>query len=123
MSWIPAGLLFGTTITSLFRVKLTGLPTWPDAKRFAGLVVFADRKTSAGAPFLICVASVPELPNEYVGSLSIAGSTSVSDAAAKMVRPVMLDLPVLAAAPPGPERNDECEHGEQADERPDRSTT
>src|SRR5215468_9393076 len=102
MEVIPAGLFLGTTMTSLFRVKFTGLDNFPAAKSCAGWVVAAARNTSAGAPLVICVASVPELPNEYVGPLSIAGSTSVSDAAAKTVRPVMLDLLVLAAAPPVP---------------------
>ena len=47
-----------------------------------GSVMFAEAKTSAGAPFLICVASVFEPPNEYVSFGAIAGKTSVSDDAA-----------------------------------------
>ena len=44
--------------------------------------VFADANTSAGAPFRICVASAFDPANEYFSFLSIAGNTSVSDAAA-----------------------------------------
>ena len=80
---IPAGFDFGTTITSVLRVKFTGFSTRPCAKSIAGIVVFADANTSAGAPFVICVASVFEPANEYVWFLSIAGKTSVSEAAAK----------------------------------------
>ena len=44
--------------------------------------MFAEANTSAGAPCVICVASVFEPPNEYFSCGSIAGNTSVSDAAA-----------------------------------------
>ena len=44
--------------------------------------MFAEAKTSAGAPCVICAASVLEPPNEYFGAVSICGKTSVSDAAA-----------------------------------------
>ena len=47
--------------------------------RAAGTVVFADMSTSAGAPFVICVASADELPNEYLLPESICGSTVVID--------------------------------------------
>src|SRR5581483_320864 len=80
-----AGFDFGTTITSVLRVKLTGLSTRPFRKSCAGIVVFADAKTSAGAPFAICVASAFEPANEYLGERSIAGKTSVSDDAANTV--------------------------------------
>ena len=44
--------------------------------------MFADAKTSAGAPFVICVASAFEPAKEYVFAVgSIFGNTSVSDAA------------------------------------------
>src|SRR5215510_13765697 len=45
--------------------------------------VFAEANTSAGAPLRICVASAFEPANEYFSFLSIAGKTSVSDAAAR----------------------------------------
>ena len=44
--------------------------------------MFAEANTSAGAPCVICAASVFEPPNEYFGPASIFGKTSVSDAAA-----------------------------------------
>ena len=44
--------------------------------------MFADAKTSAGAPSWIWAASVFEPANEYFGPESIAGNTSVSDDAA-----------------------------------------
>ena len=61
--------------------------------------VFAAMKTSAGAPFVICVPSVPELPNEYVLLESICGRTVVIDEPAKTVIPAVA-CPGLAAAPP-----------------------
>ena len=82
MLLMPAGFAFGTTITRVLRVKTTGFSTTPDAKSCAGSVVLADANTSAGAPFVICVASAFEPANENVLPLSIAGKTSVSDAAA-----------------------------------------
>src|ERR1700730_3032846 len=54
------------------------------------MVVFAEAKTSAGAPWLIWAASVLEAPNEYFGPESICGNTSVSDAAAYTVIPLTL---------------------------------
>ena len=80
-----AGFDFGTTITSVLRVKLTGLSTKPCWKSSAGMSVFAEAKTSAGAPLRICVASAFEPANEYFSLLSNAGNTSVSDAAASTV--------------------------------------
>ena len=68
--------------TSRLRVKMTGFSTRPFAKSWSGIVVFAEAKTSAGAPCVICVASVFEPANEYFGPESICGNTSVSDAAA-----------------------------------------
>jgi hypothetical protein len=56
----------------------TGFSTTP-RMRAAGTVVFADMSTSAGAPFVICVASADELPNEYLLPESICGSTVVID--------------------------------------------
>ncbi len=44
--------------------------------------MFADAKTSAGAPWVIWAASVLEAANEYLGPESICGNTSVSDDAA-----------------------------------------
>ena len=99
MLWIPAGFDFGTTITSVLRVKLTGLSTKPCGNSSAGMSVFAEAKTSAGAPFRICVASAFEPANEYVCVLSIAGKTSVSDAAANTVTDTVA-LVDFAAAPP-----------------------
>src|SRR4051794_17781543 len=55
--------------------------------------------TSAGAPFWICVASVPVLPNEYVLPRSMSGSTCVSDEPAKTVRPPAARAGAADAAP------------------------
>ena len=55
---------FGTTTTSALRVKLTGLSTKPCWKSCAGISVFAEANTSAGAPLRICVASAFEPANE-----------------------------------------------------------
>src|SRR5579871_675590 len=80
---MPPGLDLGTTITSVLRVKSTGCSIRPFANSCAGIVVFADANTSAGAPSVICAASVLDPANEYFGPGSIAGKTCVSDAAAK----------------------------------------
>ena len=82
MLWMPAGFDFGTTITSVLRVNTTGFEQSPFAYSWFGSVMFAEAKTSAGAPCWICAASVFEPPNEYCGDGSIFGKTSVSDAAA-----------------------------------------
>ena len=84
-------------------MKTTGFCTSPFANSCAGIVVFADANTSAGAPSVIWAASVFDAANEYFGPASIFGKTSVSDAAAYTVMPLtLLDpcLPALAAAPP-----------------------
>ena len=47
---MPAGFDFGTTITSVLRVKTTGLEQSPFANSWFGSVMFADANTSAGAP-------------------------------------------------------------------------
>ena len=47
--------------------------------------MFADAKTSAGAPCWICAASALEPANEYSSLASICGKTFVSDAAAYTV--------------------------------------
>src|SRR4051794_24830320 len=47
--------------------------------------MFADAKTSAGAPCWICAASVFEPANEYLADESICGRTSVREAAAYTV--------------------------------------
>ena len=44
--------------------------------------MFAEAKTSAGAPCSICVASVFDPANEYVSCGAIFGKTFVSDDAA-----------------------------------------
>jgi len=66
--------------------------------------VFADAKTSAGAPSWICTASVFEPANEYIGVGSIRGSTFVRDAAAYTVicARVAATALSLAEAPPTP---------------------
>ena len=48
MLWMPAGFDFGTTITSVFRVKTTGFEQRPFCVELFGSVMFADAKTSAG---------------------------------------------------------------------------
>ena len=79
---MPAGFDVGTTSTSRLRVKTTGFCTSPFANSCAGIVVFAEANTSAGAPRVICAASVFDAANEYFGPESIFGKTSVNDAAA-----------------------------------------
>ncbi len=82
MFWMWAGFELGTTITSLLRVKTIGLEQKPSWNSPFGRVMFAEAKTSAGAPCRICAASAFEPPKEYFSFLSIAGKTFVSDAAA-----------------------------------------
>src|SRR5579871_5242185 len=82
---MSAGFVFGTMITSVLRVKSTGFSTSPCVYSMFGIVVFADASTSAGAPFMICVASVLDPAKEYVSRESIAGNASVNDDAAKTV--------------------------------------
>ena len=60
---ILAGFAFGTTTTSVLRVNTTGFEHSPFEKSCCGSVVFADANTSAGAPCVICAASVFEPPN------------------------------------------------------------
>src|SRR6266436_8669984 len=100
---MPAGFDVGTTSTSRFRVKMTGFCTRPFANNCSGIVVFAEAKTSAGAPCVICAASVLEAPNEYFGPESILGNTAVSDEAAYTVIPLTrleaFTLGCAAAAP------------------------
>ncbi len=79
---MPAGFDVGTTSTSRLRVNTTGFCTSPPANSWAGIVVLAEANTSAGAPWVICAASVLEAPNEYLGPGSIFGKTSVNEAAA-----------------------------------------
>src|SRR5215471_18481094 len=85
MFWMWAGLLFGTTITSLFRVKTIGLEQRLFWKSWSGSAMLAEANTSAGAPWVIWAASAFEPPNEYFSFGSIAGKTLVSEAAAKTV--------------------------------------
>ena len=73
---------FGTTITSVLRVKTTGFEHSPCEWSCLGSVMLAEAKTSAGAPCAICAASVFEPPNEYFSLESIAGKAFVSEAAA-----------------------------------------
>ena len=79
---MSAGFAVGTTITSVLRVKTTGFEQSPAWKSCVGSVMLAEANTSAGAPCWICAASVFEPPKEYFSVLSIAGKTSVSEAAA-----------------------------------------
>ena len=85
MLWMFAGFDFGTTITSVLRVKTTGFEQRPFAIELRGNVVFAEANTSAGAPSVIWAASAFEPPNEYFCARSIFGKASVSDAAAYTV--------------------------------------
>src|SRR5687767_3309722 len=91
----PAGLAVGTMIVNLFAANVTGSP-WarPSSTSFWGLVVSAARKTSAGAPCSIWVASAADESVEMVRtapgtSASYATLTSsrtlASDAAPKTV--------------------------------------
>ena len=47
------GFDFGTTTTSVFRVKTTGFEHSPLEYSWFGSVMFAEAKTSAGAPWMI----------------------------------------------------------------------
>src|SRR5581483_11779011 len=85
MLWMLAGFDFGKTITSALRVKTIGVEHAPFAYSCAGSVMFAEAKTSAGAPSWIWDARAFEPANEYFGAESIFGKTSVSDAAAYTV--------------------------------------
>ena len=71
---------------SSFRVNTTGFSTRPCSYSCSGSFVFAEAKTSAGAPCWICAASMFEPENEYRSCDAICGKTFVSDAAAKTVR-------------------------------------
>src|ERR1700745_3480302 len=82
---MSAGFDFGTTITSVLRVKTFGFEQSPCWKSCVGSVMLADANTSAGAPCLIWPARVFEPPKEYFSLLSIAGKTLVSEAAAYTV--------------------------------------
>jgi hypothetical protein len=48
----------------VLRVKTTGFEQRPFSATCCGSVMFADAKTSAGAPCWICAASVFEPPKE-----------------------------------------------------------
>src|SRR5207248_1044986 len=61
---MPAGFDFGTMRTSVFRVNTTGCVQRPFCHNCCGNAVFADAKTSAGAPSWICAARVFEPANE-----------------------------------------------------------
>src|SRR5690606_17347996 len=59
----PAGLPFGTAIRSRLRAKIRGSPaTPPAAATWSMFEMFADAKTSTGAPSRICARSVELLP-------------------------------------------------------------
>ncbi len=76
------GVLLGTTITSLLRVKTTGFEQRSSWKSSVGSVMLAEANTSAGAPCLICAARAFEPAKEYFWCGAMAGKTSVSEAAA-----------------------------------------
>ena len=58
---IPAGFPIGTITVSLFVANVTAGPAArPLSTSFCGLVVSADRKTSAGAACSILVSSADE---------------------------------------------------------------
>ena len=59
-----AGFAFGTITTSVFRVKTTGFEQSLASYSCRGRAVFAEAKTSAGAPCWICVASMLEPAKE-----------------------------------------------------------
>ena len=77
-----AGFDFGTITVSLFLVNTTGFEQSLSLYSCSGRVMFAEAKTSAGAPSRICAASVFEPANEYFAPGAIFGSASVSEAAA-----------------------------------------
>jgi len=59
-----AGFDFGTIRMSALRVNTTGFSTIPSPYSFCGSAVFAEAKTSAGAPCSIWVASMFEPPKK-----------------------------------------------------------
>lgn len=77
-----AGFDLGTMSASRFAVKVTGFPTSPSRWRRCALRGAAAAKRSAGAPFRICVSSVPELPKLYSCPGSNLPNASVSEDAA-----------------------------------------
>jgi hypothetical protein len=59
-----AGFDRGTISAIAFRAKTTGVEQSLLLWRLVGSVMFAEAKTSAGAPSLICAASAFEPANE-----------------------------------------------------------
>src|SRR6266498_1544675 len=80
-----AGLARGTITTRAFRVKTTGFEQSLSAYSCRGRAMFAEAKTSAGAPWRICAARVLEPANEYRAAGAILGKAFVRDAAAYTV--------------------------------------
>src|SRR3954467_3041723 len=93
---MSAGFDLGTTTTSALRVKTTGFEQRPFAWSCFGRAVFAEAKTSAGAPCWICAASWVDPPEEERSDLSLLGNVSVSDEAAYTVSCVRATAPAGA---------------------------
>ena len=73
---MPPGLSAGTMIVRRFVAMTTAPPLAnPPSTSLAGCVVSADRKTSAGAPCSICVASVDD---ESVDNVSVVPGVTAS---------------------------------------------
>ena len=66
-------------------MNTTGFEQKPSVYSASGSVVFAEAKTSAGAPCRIWAASAFDPANEKRACGAIFGKASVSDAAAKTV--------------------------------------
>ena len=72
----PPGLSVGVMTVSSLPAKTVGSPAAsPASTSFCGLVVSADRKTSAGAPSVICVARAAD---ESVEMVSVEPGTAAS---------------------------------------------
>src|SRR5580765_83466 len=81
---IPAGFAVGTMIVSLLPANVVAAPAArPLSTSFFGLVVSAERNTSAGAPCSIWVSSVAD---ESVEIVSVVPGLAVSYAALTLSR-------------------------------------
>lgn len=89
-----AGFERGTINTSLFRANTCGCPAAKAASTTRFICAsFAEAKTSAGAPWAICPASVSDPPKLYVTAILVffvnagaaASNASRREAAAKTV--------------------------------------
>ena len=79
---MPAGLLAGTSTTTLLVANVTGRVQRPAANSAWASFGLAAANTSAGAPFSIWRCSTFEPAKLYVAEPSISGNAARSEAAA-----------------------------------------